>query len=62
MSEASYLVELREASPRAPERLHELVQTLRAEEPRRSLRIRPALIAAVGGGGGGGGGAAAIGG
>jgi hypothetical protein len=49
MSEASYLAELREASPRAPERLHELVQTLRAEEPRRSLRIRPALIAAVGG-------------
>jgi hypothetical protein len=49
MSEASYLFELREAAPRAPEQLHELVRTLPDEERRRSFRFRPALIAAVAG-------------
>ena len=48
MSEASYLVELRSAAPHAPERLRDLVRTLPAEEPRRTFRVRPALIAAAG--------------
>ena len=48
MSEASYLGELRSAAPHAPERLRDLVRTLPGEEPRRSLRIRPVLAAAVG--------------
>ena len=49
MSEASYLVELREAAPAAPERLHELVRSLPAAQPRRSPRLKPTLVAAVGG-------------
>ena len=48
MSEASYLTELREAAPPAPERLRELVMTLPAPKPRVSLRARPALSAALG--------------
>lgn len=48
MSEARYLAELREASPRAPERLRELVRTLPDKQPRASFRIRPALVVAVG--------------
>lgn len=48
MSEASYLTELREAAPLAPERLRELVMTLPAPKPRASLRARPALSAALG--------------
>jgi hypothetical protein len=48
MSEASYLVELQEAAPRAPERLRELVMRLPPPKPRVSLEVRPALAAAVG--------------
>lgn len=49
MSEASYLIELREAAPRAPERLRELVQAMpAATQGRQALRLRPALVAAVG--------------
>ena len=48
MSEASYLTELREAAPPAPERLRELVMTLPAPKPRVSLKPRPALSAALG--------------
>jgi Domain of unknown function (DUF4349) len=48
MSEASYLSELREAAPPAPERLRELVMTLPPPKPRVSLQVRPALVAAVG--------------
>lgn len=48
MSEASYLTELREAAPLAPERLRELVLTLPTPKPRASLRARPALSAALG--------------
>ena len=47
MSEASYLAELREAAPPAPERLRELVRTLPAPKPRVSLKPRPALSAAL---------------
>jgi multisubunit Na+/H+ antiporter MnhB subunit len=47
MSEASYLIELREAAPSAPERLHALVRELPAAQPRAALRIRPALSAAI---------------
>jgi Domain of unknown function (DUF4349) len=47
MSEASYLVELREAAPKAPERLRGLVRSLPAATPRFSLRIRPAISAAI---------------
>src|SRR5689334_16606992 len=48
MSEASHLLQLREAAPAAPERLHELVRALPATRPRRSVRMRPALVTAVG--------------
>jgi hypothetical protein len=48
MSEANYLIELREAAPRAPERLRELVQAMPATQGRQGLRLRPALVAAVG--------------
>ena len=47
MSEASYLVELREAAPRAPEKLRELVRELPATRPREQRRVRPALVAAA---------------
>lgn len=47
MSEASYLVELREAAPRAPERLREIVAALPEAEPRRTVPFRPALAAAA---------------
>src|SRR4029450_7257296 len=47
MSEASYLVELREAAPKAPERLRELVRTLPAAEQPRGVPARPALVAAA---------------
>jgi hypothetical protein len=47
MSEASYLVELREAAPSAPDRLREIVQTLPVAEPRRTVRFRPALVSAA---------------
>jgi hypothetical protein len=47
MSEASYLVELREAAPPAPDRLRDLVGALPAAEPRRTIRFRPALFAAA---------------
>jgi hypothetical protein len=51
MSEARFetvLQELRDTAPRAPERLRNLVSALPAAQPRRSLRLRPALSAAVG--------------
>jgi hypothetical protein len=47
MSEANYLVELREAAPPAPERLVEIVRALPSAEPRRTVRFRPALAAAA---------------
>ena len=50
MSEASFemvLNELREAAPPAPERLRGLVRSLPAATPRFSLRIRPAISAAI---------------
>jgi hypothetical protein len=47
MSEASYLVELREAAPTAPGRLREVVRALPTTDPRRSVRFRPALAAAA---------------
>jgi hypothetical protein len=47
MSEASYLVELREAAPKAPERLHELVRTMPAAQPPRRFPARPALVVAA---------------
>ena len=47
MSEASYLVELREAAPEAPERLRELVRTMPATAKRRRAPLRPALVAAA---------------
>jgi hypothetical protein len=47
MSEASYLVELREAAPPAPDRLREVVRALPTTEPRRSVGFRPALAAAA---------------
>jgi Domain of unknown function (DUF4349) len=50
MSEASFetvLNELRDAAPPAPERLRGLVRSLPAATPRFSLRIRPAISAAI---------------
>ena len=47
MSEASYLVELREAAPPAPERLREVIRALPTAERRRTLRFRPALAGAA---------------
>src|SRR5580765_5759920 len=47
MSETSYLVELREAAPQAPERLRGLVRSMPAVEPRFALRMRPALSGAI---------------
>jgi Domain of unknown function (DUF4349) len=50
MSEANFdmvLQELRDTAPRAPERLRTLVNALPAAQPRRSLRMRPALSAAI---------------
>jgi hypothetical protein len=50
MSEASFetvLKELRDTTPPAPERLRSLVRALPAAQPRRSLRVRPALSAAI---------------
>jgi hypothetical protein len=50
MSEASFetvLKELREAAPPAPQRLRGLVRSLPAATPRFSLRIRPAISAAI---------------
>src|SRR5262245_58452329 len=50
MSEASFetvLNQLREAAPRAPERLRDRVRALPAAQPRRTFRLRPALVAAV---------------
>src|SRR5881397_656396 len=47
MSEASYLVELREAAPEAPVRLRELVRTMPAAERSRGVTLRPALVAAA---------------
>jgi hypothetical protein len=50
MSEASFeaaLSELRETAPPAPERLRGLVRSLPAATPRFSLRIRPAISAAI---------------
>ena len=48
MSEASYVTELRDAAPIAPERLRELVLTLPPPKPRVSLPVRPMLPAALG--------------
>jgi Domain of unknown function (DUF4349) len=50
MSEASFemvLNELRDTAPRAPERLRSLVHSLPAAESRLSLRLRPAVSAAL---------------
>ena len=47
MSEASYLVELRDAAPEAPVRLRELVRTMPAAERPRRVTLRPALVAAA---------------
>jgi len=50
MSEASFetvLTELRDAAPPAPDRLRGLVRSLPAATPRFSLRIRPAISAAI---------------
>jgi uncharacterized protein DUF4349 len=50
MSEASFemvLQELRDTAPRAPERLRSLVGSLPEARPRRSVRFRPALSAAI---------------
>ena len=47
MSEASYLVELRDAAPEAPVRLRELVRTMPAAERSRGVTLRPALVAAA---------------
>jgi Domain of unknown function (DUF4349) len=50
MSEASFdmvLEELRATAPHAPERLRERVAALPAAQPRRSLRLRPALVVAI---------------
>lgn len=50
MSEPSFevvLQELRDTAPTAPERLRSLVNALPAARPRRSLRLRPALSAAI---------------
>src|SRR5512133_4403730 len=49
MSEASYLVELREAAPRAPEALRELVRELPPTRPARAIPpLRPLLVAGIG--------------
>jgi Domain of unknown function (DUF4349) len=48
MSEASYVAELREAAPLAPEQLRELVMALPPPKPRVSPQVRPALSAALG--------------
>ena len=49
MSEASYLVELREGAPRAPEVLRELVRELPPTRPTRTMPpIRPLLVAGTG--------------
>jgi hypothetical protein len=45
MSEASYLVELRDAAPEAPVRLRELVRTMPAAERSPRVTLRPALAA-----------------
>jgi hypothetical protein len=50
MSEGSFdmvLQELRDTAPRAPERLKSLVNSLPEARPRRSVRLRPALSAAI---------------
>jgi Domain of unknown function (DUF4349) len=50
MSEASFdmvLEELRDTAPGAPERLRNLVTSLPAAQQRRSIRLRPALSAAI---------------
>jgi hypothetical protein len=47
MSEASYLVELREAAPAAPERLRELVASMPAVQPGRRFSLRPVLVVVV---------------
>ena len=50
MSETSFdmvLQELRDTAPKAPERLRNLVSSLPAAQPRRSIRLRPALSAAI---------------
>ena len=47
MSEARYLVELREAAPAAPDRLREVVRGLPTAESRPNVRFRPALAAAA---------------
>jgi Domain of unknown function (DUF4349) len=47
MSEANYLVELRDAAPEAPVRLRELVRTMPAAERSRGVTLRPALVAAA---------------
>jgi hypothetical protein len=50
MSEASFdmvLQELRNTAPEAPESLRNVVSALPAAQPRRSLRLRPALSAAI---------------
>jgi hypothetical protein len=50
MSEAKFenlMRELRESAPPAPEKLHDLVRALPTAQPRRTLRLRPALSAAI---------------
>jgi Domain of unknown function (DUF4349) len=47
MSEASYLVELRDAAPEAPVRLRELVRTMPVAERSRGVTLRPALVTAA---------------
>jgi uncharacterized protein DUF4349 len=50
MSETRFdrvLQELRDTAPRAPERLRDRVGALRPAQPRRSLRLRPALAVAI---------------
>ena len=50
MSEASFdmvLQELRDTAPRAPEQLRENIATLPASRQQRSIRLRPALVAAI---------------
>jgi hypothetical protein len=47
MSEASYLVELRQAAPQAPEGLRELIRTMPGAAPHRRVAVRPALVAAA---------------
>ena len=47
MSEASYLVELREAAPQAPERLRELVRDAAARPTAPGIASARALVAAA---------------